>query len=549
MITQEILRTIPLLAVLDDSELNELAANVADVHVNAGEWVIHEGQQPAFFFILSGDVDITKSVGGEEQELTQYHPGDYFGEVPLLLGSNAVASVRAKNDVHLLRLDPLDFHNMMVRSETLAAAIVQTMALRVANIQRIAIQTPIGRTLVVGHAWDHDCYGMRQFLSNNRQRFRWLDPEDKNVASLIPEAAGKGPFPAVVFMDGTVLCAPSRRDVAERLGLPTTPKSDMYDVIIIGGGPAGLTAAVYGASEGLRTLMIDREAPGGQAGESSRIENYLGFPAGLSGSELSDRALKQAKRFGAEVVVTRVATEIKTDQPYRQVVLDGNLTINAHTIVLATGVSWRPLPVPGAEKMVGRGVYYGAARTEALGVRGKDVYLIGGGNSAGQAAMFFADYAHRVTLLIRSSSIEKGMSQYLIAQLHTKSNVFIRLNSNVTAVHGSESLEAITVRDNATQTEEILETSALFVFIGADAETDWLPADIACDERGYILTGPDAQASGKWSKERDPYLLETSVPCVFAAGDVRHGSIKRVASSVGEGSMAIAFVHQCLALG
>jgi len=555
MTTLDELRTLPLLAGLEDAPLRQIAVTAADVHLIEGEWLVQEGQQPAFFLLLSGDLEVSKTVAGAEQVINHYHAGDYFGEVPLLLGAPVVASLRATSEVRVLRLDAPVFHDLLACSEKLAAAILQTMTRRVADLQRISVETPLETTLIVGHPADLACYDLRQFLSGNRQDFRWLDPADAAAAALIPAGVGDGPFSTVVLPDGSLLRAPSKREVAGRLGLQTAPQQSAYDTVIIGGGPAGLAAAVYGGSEGLRTLLIEREAPGGQAGTSSRIENYLGFPTGLSGGELAARAFQQARRFGTEIVVTRTVKSLDFPESggtrAARIILDGGECIQARTVILATGVTWRTLDVPGAGALLGRGIYYGAARTEALGVRGKDVYLIGGGNSAGQAAMFFADYARRVTLLIRASSIEKGMSQYLIRQLATKENVRVELNASVAAVHGDGHLEAITVEQGAAsgQTEaERRETDSLFVFIGADAETGWLPAAIARDERGYLLTGLDAQASGKWEPGRDPSLLETSVPGVFAAGDVRHGSIKRVASGVGEGSMAIAFVHQYLAL-
>ena len=547
MITPDLLRSIALFASLDDAALAEIAAAAADVHLHKDEWLVHEGEIPAFFVLLSGDIEVTKTVAGADQVIARYQAGDYFGEVPLLLGSAIFANLRAVSDIRVLRLEADEFHDLIARSEKLAAALVQTMTRRVSVLQHLAFEPVPDRTLLIGHPADLACHDLRQFLAGNHIPFRWLNPDDPAAVPLIPTGASDG-YPIVALADGAILKNPSNREVAERFGLQTAPRQSIYDVVIVGGGPAGLAAAVYGASEGLRALMIEREAPGGQAGTSSRIENYLGFPTGLSGDELGSRALQQARRFGTEIVVARNVRHLDVADTGSCVRLDDGESVQARTILLAMGVSWRTLAVPGAAALVGRGIYYGAARTEALGVRGKDVYLIGGGNSAGQAAMFFANYAARVTLLIRAASIQTGMSQYLIDQLGTKENVFVRTDTKVAAVHGDSHLEAITVQDSAAKTEERLETDSLFVFIGADAETDWLPPEIARDERGYLLTGLNAQSSGKWRLDRDPYLLETSVPGVFAAGDVRHDSIKRVASGVGEGSMAIAFIHQYLAL-
>ena len=322
------------------------------------------------------------------------------------------------------------------------------------------------------------------------------------------------------------------------------PHDAAYDVAIIGGGPAGLAAAVYGGSEGLRTIMIEREAPGGQAGTSSRIENYLGFPAGVSGDDLANRALQQAKRFGTEILVTRNVIGIESADGCHTIALDGGDRMEARAIVIATGVSWRKLDADGAADLIGRGVYYGAAQTEALGTRGKDVYLIGGGNSAGQAAMFFANYARSVTLLVRGSSLEKSMSFYLIRQLHTKHNISVETGTTVLAVSGTAHIESITTRIEATGETQTRPADALFAFIGADAETAWIPEVLDRDARGYLKTGHDL---ANWTLARPPFLLETSVPGIFAAGDVRSTSVKRVASSVGEGSMVISFIHQYLA--
>jgi thioredoxin reductase (NADPH) len=335
------------------------------------------------------------------------------------------------------------------------------------------------------------------------------------------------------------------RDLANRLGLQTSTGSDGYDVAIIGGGPAGLAAAVYGASEGLRTIVIEREAPGGQAGTSSRIENYLGFPSGISGDELASRALQQAKRLGAEILVTRTVARI--DPERHEVFLDGDDLVRARTLILATGVTWRRVDIEGFDRLIGKGVYYGAARSEVSATHGLDIHLVGAGNSAGQAALYFANYARKVTLLVRGDSLERSMSHYLIEQLRAKSNIAVELRSEIHAVHGDQHLTAIDIRNGAGADIRRHDCGGLFIFIGADAETGWLPADIARDARGYILTGDDLKKAERWSHRRDPYLLETSAPGVFACGDVRLSPVKRVASAVGEGSMAIAFVHQYLA--
>ncbi|GBF06130.1 cyclic nucleotide-binding protein [Deinococcus aerius] len=548
MITPDVLRAVPLFAGLGETALHEVAQAAADVRLNPGEWLVQEGDTPAFFVLLEGDLEVTKTAGGEEHVINTYRPGDSFGELPLLLGSGAVANLRALAPARVVRLEAPDFHTLLARSDAVASRILRNMARRVGDLQRFAVEAPQNMALLVGGSDDLACYGLRELLSRNQVLFRWLDPGDPTLAAQIPAEVAGGALPAVVLPDGTVLRRPRPRELAGRVGLQVTPGRAEYDVVILGGGPAGLAAAVYGASEGLCTLLVEKQAPGGQAGASSRIENYLGFPTGLSGDELSARALRQARRFGAEVVTTREATALRPGADAHTVVLDGGEEVRARTVVLATGVEWRTLPLPGAGTLTGRGVWYGAARTEAPSTRGKDVYLIGGGNSAGQAAMYFANYARRVTLLIRADRVEKGMSQYLIDQLRGKANVRLCVNREVVALHGQTHLSGITVRDTVTGREEEVETDALFVFIGADARTDWLPEVVARDGRGYVQAGRGVPRE-RWPLGRDPFLLETSVPGVFVAGDVRSGSIKRVASGVGEGSMAIALIHQYLALG
>jgi thioredoxin reductase (NADPH) len=345
-------------------------------------------------------------------------------------------------------------------------------------------------------------------------------------------------------VNGTTVVRPQLRRVAELLDVPTEPAAAEYDTVIVGAGPAGLAAAVYAASEGLQTIVVERQAPGGQAGTSSRIENYLGFPSGVSGDELSSRALQQARRLGAEILVTRSITRI--DAATHKVHLDGGDVLRARTIILACGVAWRQLAIAGFDRLAGKGIFYGAARSEAPNTHGLDIHIIGAGNSAGQAAMFFAPHARSVTVLYRGETLGKSMSRYLVDQLGTRANIRALGRTEVVAAHGDSSLEEIDLRDAGTGETTRVASGGLFIFIGADAETGWLPPQIGLDAKGYVLTGPDVRAAGLWQLDRDPYLLETSVPGIFACGDVRFSPVKRVAAAVGEGSMAIAFVHQYL---
>jgi thioredoxin reductase (NADPH) len=555
MITVDLLRRCPLFEKLPTPELETLAARGADVRLRAGDWLIHEGELPSFFVLIEGRIEVRKVIHGVDRLLTTYEPGDYFGEVPLLLGSPAVASLRALEPVRVCAFEAVDFRELIAGCRHLNGELMKTMATRLGRLQEVASEPPAATVTIIGHRFDLACHHVRDFLARNHIAFKWLDPTrpDRNAGAVSPPRPGDV-FPVVVCSDGTRLVTPTLRELAEKLGLQTRPASATYDLAIIGGGPAGLAAAVYGASEGLCTVLIEREAPGGQAGTSSRIENYLGFPTGVSGDELGSRALQQAKRFGAEILVARHVTGIDALPAARErsVLLDGDERVAARSLLLATGVSWRQLEAPGCDTFLGRGVYYGAARTEAASTRGQDIFLVGGGNSAGQAAMFFANYARTVTLLVRGASLDATMSRYLIDQLATKDNVKVRTEHRVMRVEGTEHVERIVVENRRTGEVRSEPAAAVFVFIGADAQTSWLPGAVIRDARGYVCTGRDvtdlvASNNGQWLLERDPYLLETSVPGIFAAGDVRHGSIKRVAAGVGEGSMAIAFVHQYLA--
>ena len=408
---------------------------------------------------------------------------------------------------------------------------------------------------VLGTRWSPRSYELRDFLARNRVPYQWIDveqsandPETKRLLEALgPEAVS---LPIVLFPDGTKLLESIPADVAQKVGLRTRAQTDFYDLAIVGGGPAGLAAAVYGASEGLHTVMIEQEAPGGQAGMSARIENYLGFPMGLSGGDLARRAVVQAQRFGVEILSPQEAVGIRAEGPYRIIKLaDGN-EISCHASMIATGVQWRRLEVPGIDRLQGAGIYYGGGATEALSCKGEIIYVVGGANSAGQAAMNFAKYAERVVILVRGSSLSSTMSQYLIDQIKEMTNIEVWAHGSVVEAHGETHLEEISIQCSDTNKLERMPASAMFIFIGASPRTDWLANVVERDERGFILTGPDLIREGQhpkgWALDRDPFLLETNVPGLFAVGDVRHGSVKRVASGVGEGSVAVQFIHQYL---
>jgi len=403
-----------------------------------------------------------------------------------------------------------------------------------------------GGVRVIGHRFSKESHDVRDFLARNRVPARWLDVErDSEARELLRVAGVDGDrLPVALLEDGTVLERPTVLELAERLGVAGRPASDHYDLVVVGGGPAGLGAAVYGASEGLRTVMVEREAPGGQAGQSSRIENYLGFPAGLSGSDLARRATTQARRLGAELLTVQDAVALRPEGAGRLVELSGGGVLSASCVLVASGVSYRQLDVQGFAELTGAGIYYGAALTEARSCSDQHVVVIGGANSAGQAAVYFSKYAARVTMLVRGDSLGRSMSHYLIEQIAALPNVDVRTGSEAVAADGDGRLARLVVR-GPEGAEEVLEADACFVFIGAMPRTDWLDGVVARDGRGFILAGPDVPAD-RWPLKREPYLLETSVPGVFVAGDVRARSVKRVASAVGEGSMAVSLIHQYL---
>jgi thioredoxin reductase (NADPH) len=548
MVTTDEVGGISVFAALGPAERERLSRAAADISLVPGEYAADQGGERALFAVLEGRIEAVKLVDGIERVVGERRPGDMFGEVPIALGTVFPVGFRAAEVSRVMRLEARDYHAVAAVAPDVAREIGRLARHRMGGsggLQGIAAEPPPPRAIVVGPRWDASCAELRRFLDRNQITFSWLIPDAPDAAEQwggsLPD---DGDCPTIRVVDGKTVARPQLRRVAELLGLATEAAAAEYDVVIVGAGPAGLAAAVHAASEGRRTIVIERAAPGGQAGTSSRIENYLGFPSGVSGEELASRALQQARRLGAEILVTRSITRIEAAT--RHVQVDGGDVLRAQAIVLACGVTWRQLSIPGFDRLVGKGISYGAAPSEAANAHGLDVHIVGAGNSAGQAALFFSNHARSVTIICRGESLDKSMARYLANQLAARPNIRAMNRTEVVAAHGDVSLEAVDVRNGATAETTRLESGGLFMFIGADAETAWLPPEIALDRHGYVLTGSDVRAAGRWELDRDPYLLETSVRGIFAAGDVRSSPVKRVASAVGEGSMAIAFAGQYL---
>jgi thioredoxin reductase (NADPH) len=544
MFTGEELKQVNLFRILPEPEIARLAETAADIRLAPGEWLTREGEPPYFHVLFQGRLRMVKEVLGRQVDILhfEYQEGDFFGETPILLGSLNLVSLAAVTVSRVVRLERQQFQDLIRSSKEASALILQTMNERLLRVQQYASTLPSARVLIIGSTYDTDCRDIRAFLASNRIPYEWVDRDlDQNrLPPSMPEDQGC----PTVAIDGKLFGrTPTVREVAEALQLQTKPNSDRYDVLIVGAGPAGMAAGVYGASEGLNVLMVERSAAGGQAGTSSRIENYLGFPEGISGEDLTGRAVKQAVRFGAEIAMTRCIEKVVPCEGGYQLQLDGGQSVFARAVLLATGVEWRRLKAEGCERLFGRGVLYGASRPEAISVNGKKVFIVGGGNSAGQAAMFFSDYAAQVKVLVRGEGLRLTMSQYLIGEIACKANIEVMPFSEVVEAQGQDHLQRLVVRSGGKLVT--YDADALFVMIGADANTSWLPGELERDEKGYICTGRDLS---HWKLERAPFPLETNLPGIFCAGDVRHNSIKRVSSGVGEGSMAIAFIHQYLAL-
>ncbi|NYF87975.1 FAD-dependent oxidoreductase [Tunturiibacter empetritectus] len=539
MITTDELKDLPLFESLSDEWRRMIAESAAELSVPAGEWIVREGETPSFFVLLEGSLTCEKDYGGTNKVSAPYAPGDFYGEIPILLDSVAIASLKSTAPSRLLRLDRVQFKDMIASSPRCNQIVVEVMTRRLKMIQNHMQTNDSLRVRVVGSQYSTECRDVRDFLSQNHISYRWSDHDETNP--IIPDSCGEAYV--VVDQSKVVSCPLTVRKVAQALGMRTAPEQTAYDVVIIGGGPAGLAAAVSGASEGLKVLLLEKKGIGGQAACSSRIENYPGFPTGISGNELASKALKQAVHFGAEIVVTREVHQILTMDGEYCIEMDGGYRVQAKSILLATGVQWRTLSVPGMKPLIGRGVLYGAARTEAHTVLGKNIFIVGAGNSAGQAAMFFSGYACSVTLLVRGRDIRNSMSQYLVDQLRSRTNIYIETSTEVSSVSGDTHLDSICTESSGQVKQR--QADALFVMIGACAASAWMPDELQRDPNGFVLTGRDATPA---RGARTPFLLESNLPGIFCAGDIRHDSVKRVSSGMGEGSMAIAFVHQYLAL-
>jgi thioredoxin reductase (NADPH) len=502
-------------------------------------------QDPRFFVVKSGEVEIVDESGDEPKTLTVHGPGEFTGDVGQVTGRPAIVSAVARTDGEAYEVSPGALRELLNNHPDLGDLIMQ------AFIARRQLLTASGRFTglrVIGSRYSRDTFRVREFLSENRVPYTWLDLEDAPQVGQLLKQFGltEADTPVVAWSHTALLRNPSNRELAEALGLRRPLEQVVYDLVVVGAGPAGLAAAVYGASEGLRTLVLERTAPGGQAGRSMRIENYLGFPTGITGTELAGRAVLQANKFGAQLPVPTPVTRLTFDNAYAVLHLDGGETVTGKCLLIATGADYRRLGVEGCEPLEGRGVYYAATPTEAQTCRGSDVLVVGGGNSAGQAAVYLAGQARKVYLVVRGDDLYKNMSSYLARRIEQTPNIELLLNTEVARMRGDGHLSAVELVNKKTGERRTVAAPALFSFIGAVPRTDWLPPEVERDAKGFVRTGPPLARSPHWSRPRQPFLLETSRAGVFAAGDVRSGSVKRVASAVGEGAMAVQFVHEYL---
>jgi thioredoxin reductase (NADPH) len=533
---------------LDERQLNELirCTDAVPRSYRDGQTLFAAGDRNIDFFIVRrGEVEIVDDSGDERHSIVVHHAGQFTGDISHVTGLPAVVSAVAHGDCEVYAVAGSSLLGALNRCPAMSDLILQAF---IARRQLLRESPKFTGLRVIGSRYSLDTFRVREFLSRNRVLFRWVDVEtDPDVGHLLKHFGVTEADTPVVACGGSLLLRnPSNRELADAIGIRQPLEDLVYDLVVVGGGPAGLAAAVYGASEGLRTVVLESSAPGGQAGSSMRIENYLGFPTGLTGSELANRAILQANKFGAHLSIPTPVSQLAFESAYTVVHLDGGETVTAKCLLIATGADYRRLGVEGFERFEGAGLYYAATVAEAQLCGGRDVVVVGGGNSAGQAAVFLAPYSHRVLLLVRGDDLYKNMSSYLVRRIEQTANVEIIRNSTIRRMNGDTHLASLEIVNSRTGEERTVETQGVFSFIGADPRTSWLPPEIERDAKGFVQTGPDLVHSLYWSSTRQPFLLETSRATVFAAGDVRSGSVKRVASAVGEGAMAVQFVHECL---
>ena len=532
---------------LTDEQLSALAKFTSLKTYHDGEHLFKAGDSDFKFFVIErGKVEIIERSTGKRKTVTVHEEKEFTGDISMLTGSPSPVSAVAVGECEVYEVSNADLKQILKEIPQLGDCILQAFLTR----RKLLESSDFVGLRVVGSKYDRDTLRLRDFLAKNRIPFTWIDLEsDRAVDKLLQQfEVDRGSLPIVLFGDSSVLRNPSNNELAEVLGIKEPLEDTLYDLAIIGAGPGGLAGAVYGASEGLKTVVLEKNAPGGQAGCSSKIENYMGFPLGLSGTDLANRASIQAEKFGAQITNPAEVIDIKSDKGYQTVKLANGERLTARCVLIATGVNYRRLPVERCEEFEDSGVYYSATAVEAELCRDRTVAIVGGGNSAGQAAIFLSQYAKKVLLLIRGDNLKKSMSAYLSDRIELNNEIEVLTHTEITKMMGDECLSAVEITNNKTQSSQEVEVAGVFIFIGATPCTDWLPDNIATDDKGFIKTGTQLTDEDKQSYNRSPFLLETSQPGIFAAGDVRFDSIKRVASAVGEGSMTVKFVHQVLSM-
>jgi thioredoxin reductase (NADPH) len=530
---------------LTDDQIAAIEVHAEILRLKDGDYLWRAGQvEFCFFIVKSGSVEIVEESPDGPKHVTAHMPGEFTGDVDLLSGRPSVVTGIVRGDSEFVQLSASCLRRIVRERPDLSDVILRAFIMR----RVLLMEQGVTGLRVIGSRYSAETLAIREFLARNRAPFTWIDLERSDDVQQLLSAFEVRPeeTPVVILHDGTVLRNPALTELGERIGVRRTMERTVYDLVVVGAGPAGLAAAVYGASEGLNTLMLDRIAPGGQAGTSSKIENYMGFPTGLSGQELAERGLVQAEKFGTSISVPTDVVKLECGDGDHMLVIDGGQELHARAVILATGAQYRKLSVPGYDDLEMSGIYYAATGVEAMMCRGEDIAIVGAGNSAGQAAVYLANQSKKVWMIVRGESLEKSMSSYLSMRIQAIDNIEVLLLHEIVALSGNQSLEMVEVMDKRTRTTRCLPVAALFVFTGAVPQTLWTSERLRLDSKGFILTGPAVANDPLWTLPRAPLFLETTCPGVFAAGDVRSGSIKRVASAVGEGSMAVAFVHEYL---